>query len=562
MMTNVGYFYIVFFIVCFLIFLLVELKFYFTLLYVFQLSGYHVSSIFSSIIFIFKNYYLLIIIYLLLSLIVLFLDFESLLITYLFVLLFVCILFFVGKGFKNLFKIKYTKRMIRLIVCSICVFVLFCILMYEFVSGFYLSITLFLVVVFNYIIFFLSYCIMFPIEYLIGQYYISKAKNKLRENKRIIKIGITGSFGKTSTKEILATILSEEYNVLATPKSFNTPFGVSKTINNDLRTTHEIFICEMGAKKKNEIKYLCDFIDVDYGVVTAVGRQHTSTFRSIDNIYNTKKELPDYVSDKVCVFNLMNFYTKRMYDCFVGKKIGVFLIKNSKVVCPKVLKRKHIFKQCYNNIIYFSKLLCFNKSNNVYAKNIQIDEFGMKFDICYNGEFVCKAQSILLGLHNVINILLAVGMSKALNVSNHNIEVGIKKIKPIKARLEKFVTKNGAIVLNNGYNSNIDAVKYSLETLKLFNRANKVVITPGLIESEDDYEYNKMLGEKISYYCTSVIIVKKTNKLALLHGLSSSGFDMRNVICVKSFTDARKIFENAGRDYVYLIENDLPDNFR
>ena len=188
--------------------------------------------------------------------------------------------------------------MCRLIIVVLLYLSLFYVLNY-FLLDIVLRIVLFPLVYFlSYIIILLTLITLYPVEKLIGRYYIKKAKNKLSGFKKLIKIGITGSFGKTSTKEILTTILKEHYNVLATPKSFNTPFGITKTINNSLNNLHEVFVCEMGAKAKGEIKYLCDLTGVNYGIVTSVGRQHTNTFGSIEGVYKTKKELPDYLYNK------------------------------------------------------------------------------------------------------------------------------------------------------------------------------------------------------------------------------------------------------------------------
>ena len=139
-----------------------------------------------------------------------------------------------------------------------------------------------------------------PIEYKIGERYMSKAYRILnqKEYRNLIKIGITGSYGKTSTKFILKTILSEKYNVLATPGSYNTSMGNVRVIREQLKPEHEIFISEMGARKKNDISEICEFVNPHIGIITSIGPQHLETFKTIENVAKTKGELLNGVYNK------------------------------------------------------------------------------------------------------------------------------------------------------------------------------------------------------------------------------------------------------------------------
>ena len=141
-----------------------------------------------------------------------------------------------------------------------------------------------------------------PIEKANRQYYINDAKKMLKACPDLKVIGITGSYGKTSVKYYLSTVLKAKYNVLMTPESYNTPMGVVKTIREQLRPTHEVFVCEMGARHVGDIKEICDIVFPEYGIITSIGEQHLETFKSIDNIIKTKFELYDAVSDKSKMF--------------------------------------------------------------------------------------------------------------------------------------------------------------------------------------------------------------------------------------------------------------------
>ena len=466
-------------------------------------------------------------------------------------------------------KLKYTNRIKRFLILYFILLVMLCVLFLIYLSDKYIALLFAIAPILNFCMFTIVWLCVSLVEKFIGFYYINKCKMKLNNNSCIKKIGITGSYGKTSTKEILNSILSAEFNVLSTPKSFNTPFGITKTINEQLSSTHEVFIAEMGAKKVGEIKYLCNLVNVDYGIITSVGRQHTDTFCGIDGVYRTKKELVDFLTNKNCVFNLMNHYVFSMYKNFVGDSIGVFLIVNKDCGLRfSIIKSHNIYKLIHNNLSGVNSLIfktnCFfefPKKNNLYAKNIVLNSGGSSFDVCYSGEWLFRVDFSLMGLHNIINCLLAIAMAYMLGESLENIKLGVVKVKSINARLEKYVTKSGAIVFNNGYNSNLDSAKFSLAILDIFRDKKKIVVTPGIVETEDDFKYNMDFAKLVASRCDEIVVVKNKNKDAIKAGLKNSGFDMSRVAFYENFLLAKKYIENLGDDCVVLIENDLPDNY-
>lgn len=522
-----------------------------------QLNEYVIKSIITNVIFDFRKKWF---VYLLTMFVggllffvdIILLDIMTLIVLFLYIIVDIYV-------HRNVFrKIKYTKRMLRLIMFSMllsCV-VLFFVAMLNFrVCVLFCACIIFV----SYIIVILSFILLSPIEKSIARYYLNKAKKKIRNFKALKVVGITGSFGKTTVKEILNSILNEEFNVLATPKNFNTPLGLAITINNMLDSAHEVLICEMGAKKLGEIKELCDFVKPHLGVVTAVGRQHLNTFGSIDNVYLTKKELPDSVRD-FCVFNLMNSYTAKMKNVYVDKVAGVFLLHSGRGIGAKrALKCYYILfaGRCVSQKFYE-----YIKINNCYAKSIVCGENGSVFVLCYNGCTLGRVSLNLLGEHNVVNCLLAVSIALRLGMGFGNILNGINNVGSVKARLEKIKLSNGCIVINNGYNSNIDSATSTLSVLKYFDKKHKVVVTPGLIDTDNDYQYNVRFGEIVAEYATSVIIVKEKNRKALLSGLNNMNFDAGSVLCVAEMTQAMEIIDKSGEDYVYVIENDLPENYR
>ena len=147
-----------------------------------------------------------------------------------------------------------------------------------------------IVLILSYLLIILVNIINSPIENLIKRKFINQAKKKLKESPRLQVLGITGSYGKTSTKYAISTILSQRYNTLMTPESYNTTMGVVRTINEKLNSTHNFFICEMGAKNIGDIKEITDIVKPTYGMLTAIGPQHLDTFKTIENVAKTKME--------------------------------------------------------------------------------------------------------------------------------------------------------------------------------------------------------------------------------------------------------------------------------
>ena len=144
-----------------------------------------------------------------------------------------------------------------------------------------------------------------PIEKYIVRRYYREAQQILASMPRLKVIGVTGSFGKTSTKNYLYRILSEKYNVLMTPGNYNTTLGVVRTVREQLKPYHDIFIVEMGAKQPGDIREICDLVHPTIGIVTAVGEMHLETFHTVENILHTKFELLDALpEDGLGVVNL------------------------------------------------------------------------------------------------------------------------------------------------------------------------------------------------------------------------------------------------------------------
>lgn len=385
--------------------------------------------------------------------------------------LFVLILFLIKR---KKIKFIFTARIFRLIFINLLLIIPFCF------ANNYVAFTLSIITPL-----WLQFVNLLDVyRYSQDNKFLRSAIDKLEANKNIIVIGITGSNGKTSVKEILYKLLSKKFDVIVTQKNQNTPKGAVIAINNFLTPKTQIFICEMGARQKGDILNLCNLVNPCIGIITSVSPQHLETFKNEKNVYYTKKELPDYLGDKYCVYNLDNPLTHEMYNEKSGSK-SVISIKSK---------------------------------SNLYASNIKIVNFETYFDINYNNA-VYPCHTKLLGEHNVTNILLALDVALHLGIDIHQAIQTIINLSPTSHRLE--YVKSHIDIIDDSYNCSIDSARMALKVLNQSNKI-KVVCTPGIIEGgKYQFKLNQDLSIMLNSTADIIIIVGKTNRKALISQLTN-----------------------------------------
>ncbi|MEP4533911.1 MAG: Mur ligase family protein [Cyclobacteriaceae bacterium] len=373
----------------------------------------------------------------------------------------------------------------------------------------------------------LAVFVMAPMDNWITNKYINEAKAMLKSRNDLIIIGITGSYGKTSTKNFLKQILRVKYSVLMTPGSFNTTLGVVRTIREQLKAHHQVFIVEMGAKKPHDIKEICDLVNPKIGILTAVGAQHLETFKSIENIRQTKFELIDSLpQDGMGVLNAD-------YE----------IIRNTEVSNTPV--------------VYYS---IEGEKSGYHADKITFDRSGTRFDLIKNGQKLDTVQTKILGSFNISNILACIAVGEKLGLGLDQMKFGIQNLTGAEHRLQ--LRKAGKItILDDAYNSNIKGAEMALKVLGMFEQ-NRIIITPGIIELGDlSEEINKKLGNYISEYTDIAIIVGDNPGKYILDGIKETGKMTEGTYHgVKNLTEARSLLREVCKDNdTVLYENDLPD---
>ena len=372
-----------------------------------------------------------------------------------------------------------------------------------------------------------------PAEKMVRQYYINDAKKILKQNSHIKMIGITGSYGKTSVKFYLNTLLSAKYNVLVTPESYNTPMGVVKTIREQMKSSHEIFVCEMGARKVGEIKEICDIVHPQDGLITSIGPQHLETFFNMDNIVKTKFELGDALPEGGILFlNGDNEY------------ITGNLEKNG--------------SRYHDTVMYGENV----KGNGYHTENVRVSDMGTTFTVVTPGGEKAEFTTRLIGAHNVINVLGAIAVAHTYGIPLSELKVPVRRLQPAEHRLQLIDHGNVAII-DDTFNSNPIGSKAAVEMLALFE-GTRILITPGMVElGEKEEEYNFKYGTYAADCCDYIYLVGVKRTRPIYEGILSKGFDEGRVKAVDTLQDAMKLANNLKSDkkkYI-LLENDLPDNY-
>ncbi len=365
-----------------------------------------------------------------------------------------------------------------------------------------------------------------PIEAAVRRWYLNDALKILRSCQNLTVIGITGSYGKTSVKYFLNEILKQRFNVLMTPGNYNTPMGVVKTVRSSLRGYHEIFICEMGARRVGEIKELCDIASPKYGIVTSVGPQHLETFKSIDNIIKTKLELANNLQPGGAAFiNADNEYLRDNMP--VG---AVTYGTREDAAYSAVLK--------------------------------SVSSSGTQFSIRYPDGSVHDFATQLVGAHNVTNLCGAIAMAHYLDVDDKAIYDGVCRISPVPHRLQ-LIKKPGMIILDDAYNSNPSGCRAALDTLSRFD-GMKILVTPGMVElGSEEERLNREFGSEAAAVCDLVIPVGRRQAVPIVAGLHDAGYPDEKIFVADTIKDAMdKVYSiRCEGAKIVLLENDLPDNY-
>ena len=308
-------------------------------------------------------------------------------------------------------------------------------------------------------------------------------------------VGVTGSCGKTSTKDLIAAFLSEKYKVFKTKGNFNNQIGLPLMIL-ELDSSIDVAVLEMGMSNIGEIDVLANCAKPDIAVITNIGLSHIENLKTQDNILKAKSEIFNYFDkNNTLIINGEDKYLLKINDkCFEIKRIG------------------------------------YNHEYDVYAYNIILEEDNTTFSVKENNqEFIFNIP--MAGKHNVLNSMLAIAVAKKLNVAFEEMKKGIKNLEATSMRLE-VIKKDKITIINDCYNASPDSMKSSIDVLNSYKQGRKIAILGTM---------NELGDEAISAHIDVGYYAK--NKLDLLIAIGKykdcfkSGYSLESIITFETKED-------------------------
>ena len=403
------------------------------------------------------------------------------------------------KGYPRTFlrkKLAWTNKMILITVCTLGIIL----------GTAYYSLYALFAFYFSYILIALVVFLLLPLDYYLKKSFLTSAKNKLSRFPHLIIIGIAGSYGKTTMKEAVSTILSQKYNVVKTAENINTSLGIAELILKKVNKKTEVLVVEMGEYTRGDIKDICGLVKPQIGVITGINEAHLERMGSLDTTVDTIFELAHSMDNKgLLVLN---------DDCE--------LIHNN--------YEKYV---AYQEIVFYS-----SKTNH-------------------------HLKSGLLGRYAKGVLNAAEKIARKLDLSNEQIQMGASLIKPLPHRLQPLEGARGVLVIDDSYNGNPEGVKEAIRLLSTYVGRRKVYVTPGLVEmGEKSAEVHREMGKLLKPVANVVVLIENSVTPFIAEGLKESGFDAYNIRWYKSTESAHAdIGHIVEPNDVVMFQNDWPDNY-
>jgi UDP-N-acetylmuramoyl-tripeptide--D-alanyl-D-alanine ligase len=371
-----------------------------------------------------------------------------------------------------------------------------------------------------------------PVQSAINRRYVQRARRSLHEWGPLV-VGITGSYGKTTTKFCVGAVLAADRATLLTPESYNSFLGVIRTINEHLQARHRAFVVEMGMFRRGDVAELCELVHPTVGVITAIGPMHLERLGSIEQIAAAKGELLDALPPD-----------------------GHFVTNADDPRCLELAARATVPVTLFG----------IDAHVQVLARDIRLADGRTHFDLHLDGPDSppIAVSAGLLGRHNVSNLLAAAAVGRVLDIDPARIAEGLSRVDAPAHRLQPIHNRRaGIVVIDDAYNSNPDGAASALEVLREHPATRRLLVTPGMVElGELEAQLNRRFGEHAGDVCDLVILVGPARTAPIREGLAASGIDPANVRVVRDITEATALLGRLTRaGDVVLFENDLPDTY-
>ncbi len=370
-----------------------------------------------------------------------------------------------------------------------------------------------------------------PLEAFFRRGFKRQARAALRQRRDLTVVGITGSYGKTSTKFILAEILRQRFNVLATPGSYNTPMGICLVVNNQLKPEHQVLVLEMGMRHRGDIRELCALAPPDVAVVTSVGVAHLETMGSIEQIALEKGDLLEHMKPG---------------------GVAVLNVDDARVAAMATRARGKVWRVSVEG----------RPEADVTARDLRYGPDGAAFTVRDETGAEAVFKTHLLGRHNVLNILLGVAVGREMGLRLRQMAHAVARVQPVAHRLQ--LRQDGPVtVIDDAFNANPVGARNAVEILGQFDTGRRVIVTPGMIElGERQWEENRAFGEHIARHADLAVLVGEQQTAPIQEGLRARNYPEEQTKIFNTFFDAQAFLKGYLRPGdVVLYENDLPDQY-
>ncbi|MFN3596374.1 MAG: UDP-N-acetylmuramoyl-tripeptide--D-alanyl-D-alanine ligase [Rubricoccaceae bacterium] len=380
-----------------------------------------------------------------------------------------------------------------------------------------------------------------PVERRIQDGFKRRARATLDARPDLTVVAVTGSYGKTSTKFVIAEVVQQRFQTLVSPGSFNTPMGVCLVVNNQLRPDHRVLVLEMGARYSHDIQELTALAPPDIAVVTSVGVAHLETMGPIENIARVKGDL------------------------VAGLRPGGQAILNADD--PRVAAMTARVPAHAGRVWTVSAE---GREADITAGAITYGPEGARFTVRDDTGAEETVTTRLLGQHNVLNVLFGIAVGRALGLRLRQIAHAVGRVEPVAHRLALRREPNGVLTIDDAFNSNPVGARNAVEILSQMpvpEGGRRVIVTPGMVELGEAHEAeNRTFGMHIAQHLTGerdlAVLVGPRQTAPIQDGLRAAGFPEERLHVVRSLFDARDLLAPLLREGdVVLYENDLPDTY-
>ncbi|MDO8187909.1 Mur ligase family protein [Conexibacter sp. JD483] len=375
-----------------------------------------------------------------------------------------------------------------------------------------------------------------PVQQADNRRFVRRAEQRLREVRPLV-VGITGSYGKTTTKACVAAVLDLLGPSYPTPASFNSQLGVVRAINEGLQPTHQSFVVEMGAYRRGDVQDLCDLVHPRAGVLTAIGPAHLERFGSLDVTEQAKGELADAIPAE-----------------------GLFVTRADDERCLRVARTR-----AAGRVLLFAPAP--HPEADLWAEGIRLQDGRSIFTVVVRAgvagddEQRAEVRARLLGEHNVANLLAAAAVGLGEGLALADVARALGKVPPPDHRLAPIVNRAaGVVVIDDSYNANPEGAAAALGVLRDHPATRRLLVTPGMVElGEREREENRRLGELAAAVADVAVLIGPRGE-DVRAGMLAAGAREEQLHHFPDGPSAHaKVAELTRAGDVVLFENDLPD---